>query len=84
MLGGKERRLMRKYAFEMAFHVQGLGCIPHLKMQASGSNIYSIPPDWKLECAGYSVANMAIPRGSFSCLFSRKPDFAESGREKRK
>ena len=56
----------------------------HLKMQASGSNIYSIPPDWKLECAGYSVANMAIPRGSFSCLFSRKPDFAESGREKRK
>ena len=50
VLGGKERRLIKKYAFEMAFRVQGLGCIPHLKMQASGSNIYSIPPDWKLEC----------------------------------
>ena len=27
VLGGKERRLMREYAFEMAFYVQELGCI---------------------------------------------------------
>ena len=33
---------------------------PHVKMQAKGSNLYSIPQDWKLECTDYSVANMAI------------------------
>ena len=56
---------------------------PHVKMQAKGSNLYSIPPDWKLECTDYSVANMAISlilakkvtlkvfRGTFSWLFTR-------------
>jgi len=56
---------------------------PHVKMQAKGSNLYSIPQDWKLECTDYSVANMAIYlipakkvalkvfRGTFSWLFTR-------------